>query len=74
MTINVAVDTFNPYVGRAGEVDAIAFQVVDRTEGDGVRGVYTGEWPGVVRPMLDWTVDWFPATDGTYSFIPSTKE
>lgn len=65
MTINVAVDTFNPYMGRAGEVDAIAFQVVDRTEGDGVRGVYTGEWPGVVRPMLDWTVDWFPETSST---------
>jgi lipopolysaccharide transport system ATP-binding protein len=60
MTVNVAVDTFNPYIGHAGEVDAITFQVVDRTEGGGVRGVYTGDWPGVVRPMLEWTVRWHP--------------
>jgi lipopolysaccharide transport system ATP-binding protein len=64
MTVNVAIDTFNPYVGRAGEVDAIAFQVADRTAGDGVRGVYTGEWPGVLRPRLDWTVEWLPESGG----------
>jgi len=62
MTISVAVDTYDPYVGRAGEPDAIAFQVVDRTRGEGVRGVYTAEWPGVVRPMLDWMVDLAPET------------
>jgi lipopolysaccharide transport system ATP-binding protein len=60
VTLNVAVATYNPTHGHAVELDAIAFQVVDRTEGDGVRGTYAGEWPGVVRPMLDWTVDWFP--------------
>jgi lipopolysaccharide transport system ATP-binding protein len=60
VTANVAVATYNPTHGHAVELDAIAFQVVDRTEGDGVRGDYAGEWPGVVRPMLDWTVDWVP--------------
>jgi lipopolysaccharide transport system ATP-binding protein len=60
MTMDVTVDTFSPHIAHAGERDVVAFQVVDRTEGDGVRGTYAGEWAGVVRPMLDWTVDWFP--------------
>lgn len=60
MTINVGVGTYNPSRAHATESDAIAFQVVDRTAGEGVRGTYSGEWPGVIRPMLDWTVDWLP--------------
>lgn len=60
VTLNVAVVTFNPFVGHAVELNAVAFLVVDRTEGAGARGSSTGKWPGVVRPMLDWTVDWNP--------------
>jgi lipopolysaccharide transport system ATP-binding protein len=52
--ITVAVSTFNPSTAHALERDAIAFQIVDRSQGDGVRGESTNEWPGVVRPMLDW--------------------
>lgn len=58
--LNIAVITYDPFVAHAVELDAVAFQVVDRTEGNGVRGTYTGTWPGVVRPKLDWTVDWSP--------------
>ncbi|MND02837.1 hypothetical protein D3C83_223720 [compost metagenome] len=50
------MSTYNPLVIHAQESDAVAFQVVDRSEGDGVRGVYANDWPGVVRPMLDWQV------------------
>jgi lipopolysaccharide transport system ATP-binding protein len=57
VTVMAGVSTYNPTVTHARERDAIAFQVVDRTEGDGVRGVYANEWPGVVRPMLDWRVE-----------------
>jgi lipopolysaccharide transport system ATP-binding protein len=52
--VTVAVSTFNPATAHALERDAVAFQVVDRSQGDGVRGDSTNEWPGVVRPMLDW--------------------
>jgi lipopolysaccharide transport system ATP-binding protein len=52
-----AVTTYNPTVVHALEPDAVAFQVADRSTGDGVRGEYVGDWPGVVRPMLRWTVD-----------------
>ncbi|MGH7856711.1 MAG: ABC transporter ATP-binding protein [Candidatus Binatia bacterium] len=52
-----AVSTFNPLVVHAMVPDAVAFQVVDRSDGEAVRGDYAAPWPGAVRPMLDWTID-----------------
>lgn len=52
--VTAAVSTFNPSIAHALERDAVAFQIVDRSQGDGVRGESTNEWPGVIRPMLDW--------------------
>ncbi len=40
----------------AVERDVVSFQVVDRSEGDGVRGDYVGDWPGLLRPMLEWQI------------------
>jgi lipopolysaccharide transport system ATP-binding protein len=57
VTVSVMASTYNPTIVHATERDAIAFQVVDRSAGDGVRGVYSSDWPGVVRPMLEWHVD-----------------
>jgi len=37
------------------ERDAVAFQVIDKLEGDSARGDYAGAFPGVVRPLLKWT-------------------
>jgi lipopolysaccharide transport system ATP-binding protein len=56
VSIHAAVSTYNPLVVHAQELDAVAFQVVDRSMGDGVRGTYPNDWPGVVRPMLEWHV------------------
>jgi lipopolysaccharide transport system ATP-binding protein len=36
---------------------AVSFHVYDPAEGDSARGPFTGQWRGVVRPMLDWTVE-----------------
>lgn len=55
--VTVAVSTYDPVVVHVLERDAIAFAVVDRSTGDGVRGPYANEWPGVVRPMLEWIVE-----------------
>ncbi len=55
--VTVAVSTFNPSTAHAIERDAVAFQIIDRSQGDGVRGESTNEWPGVVRPMLDWRTE-----------------
>lgn len=63
VTVTVAVSTYNPTRAHAQEDDAIAFQVVDRTAGEGARGVYAIDWPGVVRPMLEWHVEDGPLLD-----------
>ena len=52
-----AVGTYNPNIVHAIERDAVTFQVVDRSAGDGVRGVHAGDWPGVMRPMLNWVIE-----------------
>ncbi len=51
-----AISTYNPTRVHALEADAVSFHVVDRSTGDGVRGEYANAWPGVVRPMLDWSI------------------
>jgi lipopolysaccharide transport system ATP-binding protein len=55
--ITVAVTTFSPAVNHALERDAVEFQVIDRSQGDGVRGVSSIEWPGVVRPVFEWRTE-----------------
>jgi lipopolysaccharide transport system ATP-binding protein len=59
----VAVCSYNPDHVHAIEKDAVSFQVIDRSDGDGVRGVYSAHWPGVVRPMLDWQVSENPSDE-----------
>jgi lipopolysaccharide transport system ATP-binding protein len=41
----------------AGAVDAVSFNVHDPGEGDSARGVFAGQLKGVVRPLLEWTVE-----------------
>lgn len=36
------------------EEDVVSFEITDPGLGDSVRGQYTGEWVGLVRPMLPW--------------------
>jgi lipopolysaccharide transport system ATP-binding protein len=48
------VVSYQPPTVHAVERDAVAFHVLDPSKGDGVRGTYAGDFPGVVRPMLDW--------------------
>ena len=52
----VALGTYNPNTVHAVVRDAVSVLVVDRSQGDGVRGDYDGEWPGLLRPMLEWRV------------------
>jgi hypothetical protein len=41
----------------AGMRDAVSFHVQDPGEGDSARGRCTGQWHGVVRPLLGWTTE-----------------
>jgi lipopolysaccharide transport system ATP-binding protein len=40
--------------------EAASFHVQDPLEGDSSRGTFTGQWRGVVRPLLEWTVEESP--------------
>ena len=37
--------------------EAVSFHVQDPAEGDSARGTFTGQWRGVVRPLLEWTCE-----------------
>jgi lipopolysaccharide transport system ATP-binding protein len=37
--------------------EAVSFHVQDPAEGDSSRGTFTGQWRGVVRPLLEWTCE-----------------
>jgi len=41
----------------AGCSDAVSFHVQDPGEGDTAKGVFIGQWKGVVRPLLEWTTE-----------------
>jgi lipopolysaccharide transport system ATP-binding protein len=56
MTVLVGLYTQNPDIALHVEPDAVGFTVQDRTTGLGARGEYAGDWPGVVRPKLEWTI------------------
>lgn len=54
--VGVALSTFEPLEVHFWERDCVAFQVVDPLEGDSARGEFAAELPGVVRPLLEWTM------------------
>jgi lipopolysaccharide transport system ATP-binding protein len=58
--VHAAVTTWNPNEIHSWVQDAVSFQVMDPSGGDGVRGAYVGDYDGVVRPMLDWEVSEIP--------------
>jgi lipopolysaccharide transport system ATP-binding protein len=41
----------------AAVYEAVSFEVLDPGEGDSARGQFGGQWRGVVRPLLEWTVE-----------------
>ena len=59
-----ALATLNPTHVHATEADVVSFHIIDQSTGDGVRGEYVNEYPGVVRPMLDWSVSTQPLGRG----------
>ncbi|MGE3818184.1 MAG: ABC transporter ATP-binding protein [Isosphaeraceae bacterium] len=55
LVVGAAISTMTSLRVHFFERDAVAFQVVDSTDGDSARGDYAGRVPGVVRPLLRWT-------------------
>ena len=57
LMVDAAVSTMDPVIVHVWERSTIGFQVVDSIDGDSVRGDYAGPYPGVVRPMLEWSTE-----------------
>jgi lipopolysaccharide transport system ATP-binding protein len=61
VSVSVSIMTLNPEVMRADMIDVVLFQVVDcLTADDTARGDYPRPIPGVMRPLLRWTTEYFP--------------
>lgn len=58
--VGAAITTLVGMKIRLYERDAIAFQVIDSTDGNSARGEYAGHLPGVVRPLLNWETAYVP--------------
>jgi len=59
ISVQVDVCSFGAtkFVHHGGCADAVSFHVQDPGEGDSARGRFTGQWKGVVRPLLEWTTE-----------------
>jgi lipopolysaccharide transport system ATP-binding protein len=50
--MSLAAPKLRPHTGAY-----LSFHVQDPGEGDTAKGLFTGQWKGVVRPLLDWTTE-----------------
>jgi lipopolysaccharide transport system ATP-binding protein len=58
--VGAAIRTLDPMIRRFHAHDAVAFQVVDKMEGDSARVDHAGGLGGVVRPLLEWETQYSP--------------
>lgn len=52
---SVAIMSYDPFIIHFHELDAVSFSVFDTLDGTTARGVYGGEFPGLIRPILEWS-------------------
>jgi lipopolysaccharide transport system ATP-binding protein len=62
-TIGAGVITELPVTVHFDVDPAVAFQVVDSFDGDTARGDLAGQMPGVVRPLLKWSHEFWPSSN-----------
>ena len=63
LLVGAAVSTLDPVVVHFFEREAVAFQVIDSLDGDSARSEYAGPYPGVVRPVFQWTTKLTPTDE-----------
>ena len=51
---NIAFMSYNPFNVILHEMEVVSFNIIDRIDGNSARGVYTGKFPGIIRPHLKW--------------------
>jgi lipopolysaccharide transport system ATP-binding protein len=62
--IRAGVLTEDPRIMHCDVFHVAAFQVVDTMDGNSARGDLAVTLPGVVRPLLDWKSEFWPAEEG----------
>jgi lipopolysaccharide transport system ATP-binding protein len=70
LTVTAAMYSYRPYVEHFAEADVVSFEAIE-TDG-GSRGQFPGYFGGVVRPWMEWSVDYDPpvGTDRTPALAP----
>ncbi len=56
-TIGFALFNTDPFTVFFHEKELLSFNVYDNINGDSARGNYSGPFPGIVRPLLDWDIE-----------------
>ena len=49
-----AIMRYNPFHVEFHEMEVVGFNIIDEIGNNTVRGNYTGKFPGLVRPLLNW--------------------
>jgi lipopolysaccharide transport system ATP-binding protein len=57
LIVSAVVSTMDPVKVHFYDRDSIAFQIIDPADGTTARGDYHGTYPGVVRPLVEWTTE-----------------
>ena len=52
--VSLAFMQYDPYIVLLHEVEVLSFSIIDKMDGNTVRGIYGGYFPGVIRPALSW--------------------
>ena len=56
VNISVAMMSYDPFIVHFHAENYISVLVIDEQDGTTARGNYTGEFPGLLRPKLDWNI------------------
>lgn len=54
LKVSIALFEVSPFQLYCHEFNVVAFQTNDSINGQSARGDYTGDFPGIVRPLLSW--------------------
>jgi len=75
LVVSAGVTTLAPSILQFNELEAVSFHVFDSLDGDSARGDWAGTMTSVVRPLLQWTTQFSPATttSGCHSVPRATR-
>lgn len=51
---SIAAMSYNPFIVHFHIKEVIGFTIVEKMDGNTARGIYSGHFPGLVRPLLQW--------------------